>query len=499
MSDAAQAPQLAFQRNMLRILEERASALHIARDDAREALRRAQFTADTLEANIGDVDGRIVALRAPILELQSRLDPRVMVTLPIDILRLVVTCLAADMAASWTWNSTHAWDTTQLDQHTPYTMSAVCRRWRREALNTSALWSFIVVDQLDSRTPEHVATMVQRSATASLSVVIDWSQYAWAFTTSDGEAVLDSLSTAARRWRRLLIMVPNGSGEQTDIVSALLRRPTPLLEDLVVFSNLSDPRDNDKIVYYLPHCPRLQKLQLSYVSFVCRHIYQPISSLVILDLEADVPGLDVWRILQHTPGLKFLKLSLAERLDNFLSPLGRLALPALHRLSCRMWAPDVLNAWSAKMDLPRLQFLDLNCPVVGPIGDLVLRARETVTRFQYSDNSGCNVLCAADAAIYGQAQNVTSVHLEDADINHDFFEYLIDHSTWPKMHTITFTEVKGWDSDTAEALIKFVRSRTVCLPDVDAPCRLLRVVIKESEDAPDWLVDQVDFFVDFPV
>lgn len=497
MSSTAHASELEFQTSMLRTLEERTSALRLARDDAREALRRAQFTLDTLDADVGNAEARIDGLRASIHELRARLNPRIMASFPAEILRMVFTCLAADTAASWSWDTTHAWDETEVDVRTPYRTAAVCRRWRREAVNTSILWSFIVVDRLDSRTQEHVATMVKRSGTASVDVFLDWSHYM--SSHSVGATILDSLASAARRWRRFLVMMPGWTTDVTNMCSALFRLPTPWLEELIVSSDFGDPplADDDQVVHYLPHCPRLKELQLSRVSFLCTHLYQPISSLVVLDLEAGVPALHVWRILQHTPGLEVLRVTLTGDPEDSDPPTGRLVFPALRHLSCRTYAPGVFNAWSAKLDLPRLKALNLSHLAFGRIDDLVLRTRETVTTFQYSDESGF-VLCAVDAMIYGHLHNVTNVLLVDTWIDDDFFRYLIAHSTWPKMHTITFTKVYGWDSETADALVNFVRSRTVCLSDVEVPCRLLRVVFNERGDAPDWLVEQVNFFVNRP-
>ncbi|EJD39269.1 hypothetical protein AURDEDRAFT_128363 [Auricularia subglabra TFB-10046 SS5] len=132
--------RLAFNASAFQQLEEREAASLLAEERARAALQSAQDALDAVRTELQDVRGRRAGVASTIGELRGYLGARLLQSLPAEVLYMIFSEAVDDPYARDDWMY-------QLPPAAvmPYTLAAVCRRWRHEAVRMARLWSFVVV------------------------------------------------------------------------------------------------------------------------------------------------------------------------------------------------------------------------------------------------------------------------------------------------------------------------------------------------------------------
>ncbi|EJD34366.1 hypothetical protein AURDEDRAFT_176578 [Auricularia subglabra TFB-10046 SS5] len=169
--------RLAFNLSAFQQLEEREAALLLAEERARAALQSAQDALDVVRTELQDVRGRRAGVASTIGELRGYLGARLLQSLPAEVLYMIFSEAVDDPYARDDWMY-------QLPPAAvmPYTLAAVCRSWRHEAVRMARLWSFVVVPSPArcTRAVDYLSIMLERSQSAPLDVVLHWESCHWA-------------------------------------------------------------------------------------------------------------------------------------------------------------------------------------------------------------------------------------------------------------------------------------------------------------------------------
>ncbi|KZV84781.1 hypothetical protein EXIGLDRAFT_726851 [Exidia glandulosa HHB12029] len=501
------ATRMAFYEDIRRQYQDRAVTLQRARDDARALALQTDAVLRSISVDLGFVDERIVELDSIISNLRGYMDPRIVASLPTELLRQIFSVLAADVAARWEMETKPSMDDLRL----PYRLESVCRRWRAEVLDCPALWASVIVPLADSE-PEighvnaHVARCIARSGRLPLDITCLWNMpHEQPIVAPElQQMILDSLGAESNRWGRCSFAMPYLSFPGTSL-SESLRRSTPLLEELYIAGVTSNDFEGDEPehpAYYLPHCPNLRTLVSKDSDVLLSHPHAPLLSLVHLRIVTELaPPTAVWTMLQLAPSLQHFDFSLGD--DTSMSPVisqSRLSLPALQTLAVRIFAAGWLNAWAPQMDMPNLRRLELDTaePELFDLHQLFSRIESTVVELSLC-NDGYE-LNERHCEVVRTLPNIRSLHLgEWENILPSFFRELAAPSLCPQLESFSVGGRQDIDQTAAEAIAHFVRSRTVGLPsDSSTPRRLASVDLESAAGVPAWLKDQVATLLTIP-
>ncbi|KZV96937.1 hypothetical protein EXIGLDRAFT_764848 [Exidia glandulosa HHB12029] len=191
----------------------------------------------------------------------------VMDSVPDDVLRLVFRQVVNTPDRKWPIFGVGVFSKERAQA--PFTISAVCRKWRRTACDNSGLWTYLGVPPLACRDGpwplqvhlDRVNLLVARSKTSDVDVLIDWSGCTFDLEcTTPMEGILTQLFRQSLRWRRVEISLPMHTDRAT---LSVLRGPTPNLEQLSLVCPGDNEWDATAQSGFLPYAPRLHELELS--------------------------------------------------------------------------------------------------------------------------------------------------------------------------------------------------------------------------------------------
>ncbi|EJD48676.1 hypothetical protein AURDEDRAFT_122642 [Auricularia subglabra TFB-10046 SS5] len=219
------------------------------------------------DAEISELTALKSSLQASICRRSATFTPRSLPTFPLEILGMIFE-IATD-----TYARPFAYDTilpaTTMRSLQPFRCAAVCRRWYSAALANRSLWSYICVpncydDQQSARWHLRVKQLLERSGTCGLHIEVDLPVRG---CDRDYSLILSDLLLNSSRWRYLFISGFEFDDDYLDVLR-LLRRPTPLLEDVLFsFSSVSDELHPWPPAHpiYLPYAPNLRTVHLENV------------------------------------------------------------------------------------------------------------------------------------------------------------------------------------------------------------------------------------------
>jgi len=141
----------------------------------------------------------------------------------------------------------------------PFRLAAVCKRWRRLAISTSTLWTYLTLPALRNLTQAHVkrvSCLVSRSEPAPVDVIARWQWSESTETTAPhANAISRLISSLAHRLR---LIYWSTDKESDDVALDGLRGPTPHLTQLRIRSASQSLPSVFKDI--LPSAPRLKGL-----------------------------------------------------------------------------------------------------------------------------------------------------------------------------------------------------------------------------------------------
>ncbi|EJD35615.1 hypothetical protein AURDEDRAFT_130547 [Auricularia subglabra TFB-10046 SS5] len=253
--------------NICRLRAERVQADAAALADAQAGLTATLARQADAQRVLDEIAREATVLEEVTRSLASRLDESRYALLglcvdglPDDILRCIFEAMVSDD-----------------DARVPFTLAAVCARWREVALASPTLWSTVFALSTRADGPSYTAadharvtTLLSRSRAAPIDIIVQWSQYS--SDTSAHEVnlfmdILGDLSGHASRWREVTMYPPPIVHLDT---LEFLKGPTPLLEHLELFfqpGRMISPGPSERA--YLPYAPNLRSLDLANIAIGC--------------------------------------------------------------------------------------------------------------------------------------------------------------------------------------------------------------------------------------
>ncbi|KZW02677.1 hypothetical protein EXIGLDRAFT_744510 [Exidia glandulosa HHB12029] len=160
----------------------------------------------------------------------------------------------------------------------PFTVAAVCKRWRTLALATSSLWCYMALPEPpEEETPAataytaYVLTIIERSKTFPLSIVIDWTALEDMEDRHDCTTILDAIGSQAHRWVRFQMNINiSSAGPDMDWMN-MFRSPTPKLRTMNCYARGQGELAVDwrnPYPRYLPVTPKLEGLRMSWFPLI---------------------------------------------------------------------------------------------------------------------------------------------------------------------------------------------------------------------------------------
>ncbi|KZW02360.1 hypothetical protein EXIGLDRAFT_734500 [Exidia glandulosa HHB12029] len=201
-------------KDTLEQLDDSARHLRQARADAQGELVAAQAKLDAIDLALDDVQNRRRTLSKSLDVTRSAFLLALWAgVMPADVLRAIFLAVHALPDKKWL-TPDHAMHN-KARARRPFRLSAVCRQWRKVALDTSALWTYIspndkfpdVHGDLRAVDVALIRTLLRRSKRALLDVVVIWSN----IVCTKGDNLCEALaliSEHATRLRRVYTMVP---------------------------------------------------------------------------------------------------------------------------------------------------------------------------------------------------------------------------------------------------------------------------------------------------
>ncbi|EJD36627.1 hypothetical protein AURDEDRAFT_174309 [Auricularia subglabra TFB-10046 SS5] len=332
------------------------------------------------------------------------------VPLPVELLREVfVHALGTDPAAALDdpraeWSAILA--STAHRAVLPFHLAAVSRRWRRVALDTAELWTWLSFGShlhgtliLDH---EYLQTMLLRSTYAPVDVFIDVGaplRDAWA---AAADTVCSAIMGAAARWRFLCVMLPPSSDVAS--VASLLACRAPVLERLVVGHCDNSPRS--RLFNHMREVdPGLGAIGPRFTSSGLRsiEISECFLESVLVEPQTTFPSLvhicldnvqlrpgALWQMLDSASRLQRLCLAAVGLVDGSTwrpPPAARLRLSNLTELYyAAPEVPAILSQWVQHLDLPLVEYLEVVDVLSADLLALAPCLRDSLRRFSHICN-----------------------------------------------------------------------------------------------------------------
>ncbi|KZW01648.1 hypothetical protein EXIGLDRAFT_46784 [Exidia glandulosa HHB12029] len=500
--------RLLCDEQILSTLRAHTTTLEAARHIALDVIASAQANLDAIDAELAQTHERTEALQRATNDLRSSLRRRLMEALPLELLREIFLELAAEPDELWTLLGKGQCNYTR--SRLPFLLAATCNRWRDLALGTPALWTYIAIPppslQPERRAfwyPHWVQTLLQRSKTYPIDVLLPWSEASWS-TDSYAAQIVSSIGNHAHRWRRFEFHIPEQymSAETANSY----RRPTPLLEWFALFG----PTDGGSALEYslpapryLPICPRLTAFRSEYIDLMLAVPRDPLVGLTVLEFCTTlIPCKVLWDLLRSAPCLqsliaKFYDLGPHDLRESAGSPvpLVHLRKLVLHREAIAMFATNV-----SLLSLPALSSFHFSGDWLENNLHVFLQAfGGTITEFGMTD-------CIIDLDMLSSLHilsNVRTLHIgEDCQVQDDLLQAFAIPDEWllPCLEELIMdgVEIERGEGD---GLVHLVQSRLAPHPDANgkSPSTLRKLTIINSPKIPSWLIAELNFLMGEPV
>ncbi|KZV96948.1 hypothetical protein EXIGLDRAFT_732021 [Exidia glandulosa HHB12029] len=482
----------------LESLDERLLQSQRALDEAHNELAaaRAKYAAvkvenDDLKKRRAVLDTGLTAVRA--LYRRSLW----MEAVPNDILRMIFVA-RVEMYDRY-WPAIGEGEYNEARDRGPFTLAAVCSRWRNLALATPCLWSYLGVH------PEHAGDdgdlravdlakfklLLRRSESAALDVLLLRKRENAARTRNLGR-VLSLLLKHSTRLRRVELDLPLGA--EREPLMDLFKSPTTALTELCIVTH-DDAWDDDVCELYFPVAPKLRALELSFTGMFCSPRHPGFAHLHTLKLWGKHLGYSPMAFISRAAQtLETLQLSYSsfahdEELDTVPLPLS---FPRLSNLILTN-ADEFLSY----IETPQLQKMTLHSDCVdGTLSPFLHTVAHSVTALTLEGAS----MCEADLPVIGELTSLESLSFATSTtkpyrVDYEFFVALADAvpPVWPKLRRLTFRSDGTIDP---YGLILFIQSRNIPprhgIDHAASPPNRIEEVNLRCNDVPVWLRATID-------
>ncbi|EJD41975.1 hypothetical protein AURDEDRAFT_153031 [Auricularia subglabra TFB-10046 SS5] len=470
------------------------------RVSADEALERAQRSVHDIAARERQLQGQLKAYDDCITASRLQRIQQFLKTFPEDLLRCVFEAVA-DLPDD-NWQAVGYGSYNAVRSAAPFTLAAVCSRWRRVALHCPRLWGYVSLPDPESGEfldahASRIDLLIARSSPCPLDILIG---QPWGNCVATAEVHLrycvEKLSWCSSRWRRVELYLPYGFEALLDV----LRGPLPLVSHLAIgtISLMSTDEEGEPPDDYLPFVPCLNELDISAGVRICRLPGPPrfpsLRSLAIWDIWSTECVLELLSMCQQTLE-RLVLIADGDTQQNYDIPLS---FPCLRSLVLRN------ETFFAHLPAEQLIFKNLTTLALGEeaishdLVPLLLQVAPTVTNLTLQGAFAA----ASAAAAYVLEQLVNVSHLEIARFTpsepyfvfpDELFAVLADTEPciWPKLASLRIGAGVTLGLGRGNGLLRLLRKRR-WPPSSPEYERVLRIAQVDCADfAPRWLSDEV--------
>ncbi|KZV96392.1 hypothetical protein EXIGLDRAFT_747648 [Exidia glandulosa HHB12029] len=470
---------------------------------AEDALALAAAKVEFLRAEVHLLEQRQTAADEQLARSRAASLRIVVSNLPDDILRCIFTCCAEIPDTMWTELGNGSFNRGRA--LLPFSIAAVCTRWRRVALDYGGLWTYlslpatVAVAQRDSHY-RRIDQLLSRSQTYSLDVFL----YLKALDSSVEDSswagkVLSAVSLHARRWRRVEMAFPKLASRS---LAGAFKGPLPRLKQLSLRSrDWLDRQGEDS--FFLPHAPLLEDLDLSNTGMTVSPVHEGFPSLVSITVTDDMTAESLQQLLEMSKTtVEVLQLGL-----KFGDPIpSSLSLPRLHTLVLHLGLFFVTLQGTVILNAPMLSSLTLQSADFmydDDLSALLEHVSATVTEltlYGIVDEDSVDTLTRLRSLSHVVFGNGTF----SCDVYDPFFVALSKQvpPVWPRLESIVFYHGEVIPSN-GDGIVRLVAARNApshsappsSVEETDLserPCRIQEVELPDNEDTPQWLADEVD-------
>ncbi|KZV82449.1 hypothetical protein EXIGLDRAFT_843698 [Exidia glandulosa HHB12029] len=378
---------------------------------------------------------------------------------PEDILRLVFAERARESDAKWTTLGTGTFNKARAQA--PFIIAAVCRDWRRVALTTPMIWSYVGVPCFIGDSLPLVAvtrTVIERSCAAPLDILFE--------DMDDLECkaytqILDLLFPHLHRWRRVELWSCLSDAPFT----SYLRGNATLLEELCVDQiDTSDQWAADPAPF-LVGATHLRTVRLRNSSLILDTRSLPSLQSLMIKTTSTMPSTAFWTFFGSTNELTSLVLDLNDWSTVVSGMPNIVEFPKLTRLHLHSYATSILVHYPTLLAAPILTELGLHNLPTDPALSLaqVLDKVPSSTRLADLLQTLClsdNYISSTAGELVGKLPKLTRLDIKECpSINSGFWDAL-EHA--PGRLTHLRLEKVGFAAGSTEALLTLVRKRKSC-------------------------------------
>ncbi|KZV81246.1 hypothetical protein EXIGLDRAFT_731559 [Exidia glandulosa HHB12029] len=431
-----QALRMASDEDTLQTLNHHVAQLQIAHDTLKPIFESAKAAYDGAVEELRVAIAQRDSFRQTVDEGRKTSMARRLPNLPVDILNNCFEqyCLETDPFSL-------AQRSALLDHQmamAPFTIAAVCRRWRDVALELPSVWCYISLPDPTKGDPRsfdayraYVVTVLERSAFFPLAITIDWRTVSDIDSQSNCAAVINLLAANAARWGAMHLNM-SSFGSWAD----LLRHPTPTLQ--VLHCDIPDRLviDADVSLRFLPLTPKLKSLRMLWLPIFPTG---PLSALVqVLSIHNIHYISHAWNLLSGSHGLRILILASAQEQALDFAPLP-VSLPHLVNLTLGHVYISIISANPGCLICPKLTRLQCGCDSLVQLD----RAFQDLGR-------GLTIVDLCDCTVtrdgIGQLEllkNVMTFTLTRCTILEGFWEAVLagGDAVLPRLKSLTFDDV----------------------------------------------------------
>jgi len=453
-------------------------------DNVEQRLAKLRAEVAKLEPEADALNAHITAATSVCQNLLSRFLREFFGAAPDDVLLLIFREV---IAAHDVWN-TGSMHYQRKRAKAPFSLAAVCRRWRHLSISTSALWTYFGLPQFTKTTPAHldrIVLLTQRSQCSSVDVVVDWSSQA--DRAPHRLQILNVIGSLAARFRRVEW---NTQDKSYGVALEGLQGPTPRLTHLGVRAL---PNEWSLGRSCLPHAPRLQNLMWD-SDMMWTFAAPCYKSLTVLTIWSDPPlprVLDLLCIVRDV----LEELNLSTDMDHNTLPVQEfnVDLPRLVRLYLYDWR------WTTHLRTPVLAQLAISCPRfdVGshPLDTTPLSAVTNLILANVFDEEQLDSLARLDKMTTLKIGRMWRQGSTYGSLSKSFLSSAMarDPPAWPRLKHLHFEsgdDIQPVDSSDLVAFIRARNGKSTTSPGETEVSRIDSICL--DYDAPAWLVHEVE-------
>ncbi|KZV96376.1 hypothetical protein EXIGLDRAFT_733302 [Exidia glandulosa HHB12029] len=429
--------------------------------------------------------------------------------LPDDVLRCIFTCCAALPDAQWTQLGHGSFNRERTTL--PFSLAAVCTRWRRVALDYGGLWTYISLPSIFAsegaarrRSCHHgrIERLLSRSQLFPLDVLLNLGVVDFNSPNESKwiRSIFASISYHSDRWRRVEIDFPHACGR--DIAGAF-KGPLPMLKQLLLLGPYSEAWVNmdDENSYFLPHAPMLEALDLCRTGFDISPVHGGFPSLHSITVTNDMSAESLRRLLELSrTTLQVLDMNVQ---FNEASPLS-LTLPNLRTLVLHLELFFVTAQRTVNLNAPRLSALTLRSADImfdDALSVLLEHVSATVTSLTLYED-----VCMDFIDTFARLRNLSHIVFGTRDygcqVDDQFFVALSKQvpTVWPRLQSIVLHDGKITPPH-GDGIIQLVAVRNASPNNAsllsgtetdvsERPCRIREVNL--PDDTPRWMIAEIN-------